>query len=253
MKTLEFIGLRHEQEVFFSKAKALSDKVTVFFQNILATIKLIRLWHIGLVTVLVALFVSPNFFQSAAFNQHQKHFFAGVADSVAVVNAKKQINKEIQSTGLKLNKAVPKSYYLVINSTFNTFNLFKDTTLVHQGKCSTGSYLQLEKDEKQKWLFKTPKGMFTIKGKTTNPVWRKPDWAFVEEGMPVPSINDPSRYEYGVLGDYALALGQGYMIHGTLYQRYLGLPVTHGCVRLNDADLELIYKSLEIGSKVFIY
>jgi len=60
-------------------------------------------------------------------------------------------------------------------------------------------------------------------------------------------------YEYGVLGDYALSLGQGYLLHGTLYKRFLGLPVTHGCIRLNDEDLEVIYKNLDYGSKVYIY
>ena len=59
--------------------------------------------------------------------------------------------------------------------------------------------------------------------------------------------------EEGVLGDYALKLGDGYMIHGTIWQRYLGLPVTHGCVRLNDADLEAVYKSLDKGAFVYIY
>ena len=90
-------------------------------------------------------------------------------------------------------------------------------------------------------------------GKTTNPVWKRPDWSFVEEGSPIPSANDDSRYEYGVLGDYALALGDGYMIHGTIYKRFLGMPVTHGCVRLNDDDLKVIYNTLNIGSKVYIF
>ena len=102
-------------------------------------------------------------------------------------------------------------------------------------------------------MFKTPKGEFKIRGKVTSPVWKKPDWAFVEEGLPVPSSNHHSRFESGVLGDYALNLGDGYMIHGTLYQRFLGLPVTHGCIRLNDENLELVYKSLLVGSKVYIY
>jgi L,D-transpeptidase ErfK/SrfK len=43
------------------------------------------------------------------------------------------------------------------------------------------------------------------------------------------------------------------LIHGTLYQRFLGLPVTHGCVRLNDANLELVYKTLNVGAKVYIF
>jgi L,D-transpeptidase ErfK/SrfK len=55
------------------------------------------------------------------------------------------------------------------------------------------------------------------------------------------------------LGDYALAIGDGYLIHGTIYKRFLGMPVTHGCVRLNDEDLEVIYNTLNIGSKVYIF
>lgn len=90
-------------------------------------------------------------------------------------------------------------------------------------------------------------------GKITSPVWRKPDWAFVEEGLPIPSATHPSRYEYGVLGDYALSIGDGYLIHGTLYKRFLGMPVTHGCIRLNDEDLEAIYNTLAVGSKVYIF
>ena len=68
-----------------------------------------------------------------------------------------------------------------------------------------------------------------------------------------PPKDDFSRYEYGVLGDYALAIGDGYLIHGTIYKRFLGMPVTHGCVRLNDEDLEVIYNTLNIGSKVYIF
>jgi L,D-transpeptidase YbiS len=111
----------------------------------------------------------------------------------------------------------------------------------------------LESGEEQKWMFKTPKGQFRIQGKTTSPVWKKPDWAFVEEGLPIPPPNHHTRYERGVMGDYALSLGHGYLIHGTLYQRFLGLPVTHGCVRLDDEDLEAVYHSLSVGSRVFIY
>ncbi|MGE4587261.1 MAG: L,D-transpeptidase, partial [Mangrovibacterium sp.] len=59
--------------------------------------------------------------------------------------------------------------------------------------------------------------------------------------------------ERGVLGEYALSLGDGYLIHGTLYQRFLGLPVTHGCIRMNDGDLETVFKTLPVGARVFIY
>ena len=153
----------------------------------------------------------------------------------------------------KLDRMTPGGVYLVINTSDNTFFLYKNKELFRQGMCSTGSYIKLEAANEKSWIFETPKGVFTIKGKITNPVWRKPDWAFVEEGLPVPPANDPSRYEYGVLGDYALSLGDGYLIHGTLYKRFLGMPVTHGCVRMADDDLEAVYQTLPVGAKVFIY
>ena len=154
----------------------------------------------------------------------------------------------------KLSANIPKNNYLVVNSTVNEFYLSTGTNLVKSDICSTGSYILLKgNDSKKQWMFKTPKGEFKILNKTKDPVWKKPDWAFVEEGLPVPSPNHSSRFEYGVLGDYSLSIGDGYLIHGTLYQRFLGLPVTHGCIRLDDANLELVYKSLPIGSKVFIF
>jgi hypothetical protein len=146
-----------------------------------------------------------------------------------------------------------RSTYMVVNTTSNEFYLYRNYKVIRKGTCSTGSYILLKSGKEQKWIFKTPKGQFRIQGKTTHPVWKKPDWAFVEEGLPIPPPNHHSRYERGVLGDYALSLGHGYLIHGTLYQRYLGLPVTHGCIRLNDEDLEAVYQNLSVGSRVYIY
>jgi L,D-transpeptidase YbiS len=182
-----------------------------------------------------------------------KHKKDHVPDEKILLAYTEDLNNVANKLKTKYNNLIPRSNYLVINSTENEFFLYKNRELVRNGKCSTGSYILLKKGDDQEWIFKTPKGMFTIKGKVTNPVWKKPDWAFVEEGLPIPSMNHSSRYEYGVLGDYALSLGDGYMLHGTLYKRFIGLPVTHGCVRLGDEDLEIIYKSLAVGSKVIIY
>jgi L,D-transpeptidase ErfK/SrfK len=179
------------------------------------------------------------------------------ANSPLSNNLKDSINNayglEIKTIDVKLNKMKPKSAYLVVNSTANEFYLYTANELIKREKCSTGSYILLKNGDQQQWMFKTPKGEFKILGKTRNPVWKKPDWAFIEEGLPVPSMNHSSRLEYGVLGDYSLSLGDGYLIHGTLYQRFIGLPVTHGCIRLNDENLELVYKNLMIGSKVYLF
>jgi lipoprotein-anchoring transpeptidase ErfK/SrfK len=147
----------------------------------------------------------------------------------------------------------PPRPYIVVNTTYNRFKLYKNRRLIREGFCSTGSYTLLKSHFNREWIFQTPKGFYRIQGKITNPVWRRPDWSFVEEGLPIPSQNDPSRWEAGVLGDYAMSIGDGYLIHGTIYKRFLGMPVTHGCIRMNDDDLEAVYKTLELGSKVYIY
>jgi len=171
-------------------------------------------------------------------------------------NYKKQTSllaRDIQRLSKKYSSYTSGQSYIVINTTDNRFFLYKNKKLIREGLCSSGSYTMLKTESEKKWIFKTPKGKYRIQGKITSPVWRRPDWSFVEEGLPIPSENDPSRWEYGVLGNYAMSIGDGYLIHGTLYKRFLGMPVTHGCVRLNDEDLEAIYNTLSVGSKVYIF
>lgn len=179
---------------------------------------------------------------------------AGLKKTPAYKKQITQLNRDVQRLSKKYNSYTSGQSYLVINTTDNLFYLYRNKKLVREGHCSTGSFKMLKTEEGRSWIFKTPKGKFTIQGKQTNPSWRRPDWAFVEEGLPIPPAqDDPSRYEFGVLGDYALALGDGYLIHGTIYKRFLGMPVTHGCVRLNDEDLKAIFNNLSIGSKVYIF
>ncbi len=174
----------------------------------------------------------------------------GAIDTEAELKA---LDKNITQLQKRMQRLVPGNAYLVINTTNNTFELYKNNQVIRYGRCSTGSFVNLEVDSTKSFTFETPKGVMTVQGKKTNPVWAKPDWAFIEEGIPVPPKGHPSRFEANVLGDYALTLGDGYMIHGTLYQRLIGSPVTHGCVRLLDDDLEAVYNTLPVGAKVFIY
>lgn len=166
----------------------------------------------------------------------------------------KRLQRSVASLQQRVERLTPSEPYLIIDTSDNLIFLMKGKQLLHKGICSTGSYIMLKSaDGSEKWIFKTPRGLRRIQAKIEDPVWRMPDWAFIEEGLPVPEPYARERYEPGVLGDYALSLGDGYLIHGTLYQRFLGLPVTHGCVRLGDKELEIVYRHLQVGSKVFIY
>lgn len=191
--------------------------------------------------------------QNSLFNSKLKPHHTSASDTILTADKVLLLKKEKEQRNKKLASLSPGRQYLVINTTNNSFEMFVNNHLVRKGICSTGSYIELQAGDRIAYKFETPKGIFTIKSKLVDPVWKKPDWAFLEEGLPVPPPNDDSRFEYGVLGDYALNIGNGYLIHGTLYQRFLGLPVTHGCVRLNDSDLEFLYKEMPVGAKVFIY
>ncbi len=209
-----------------------------------------------LLSLIVLMIVYTPDFQNSAFKM--KSFFSG-----SVNYAKNSLNggnsslvksrQKIASIENKLDKLKPVKPYIVVNTTENRFSL-RDVSgdTIKTGMCSTGKN-ELLIAGKKRIVFKTPKGMFTVKNKQQARPWVKPDWAFIEEGLPVPSARSADRIDYNTLGDYALEIGDGYMLHGTLYQRFLGLPVTHGCVRLGDKDLELIYNTLSKGSKVFIY
>ena len=88
---------------------------------------------------------------------------------------------------------------------------------------------------------------------TGRAVWVKPDWAFLEAGESVPPIDSPLRRKEGVLGDYLLDLGGGVAIHGTRLEKLLGQSVTHGCIRVGSSDLKVLFDSVPVGTKVYIY
>ena len=159
--------------------------------------------------------------------------------------------RELARLEQKLGALRPKGYYVVIDTAANRLWLKRGDRVLLDAKCSTGSGRKLECQGKT-WAFETPRGEFRIGGKIANPVWRKPDWAFYEEGKTLPK-DDRDRYEENVLGEYAMSLGDGYFIHGTLYNRMLGRNVTHGCVRLGSRDLTRLARMAPVGTKVYIF
>jgi len=164
------------------------------------------------------------------------------------------LRKENAQLQVRLDKLVPKEPYIVVNTTLNRICLRKGGETLLDAVCSTGSNTQLTApDGSRTWFFSTPRGVFKVKNRMERPVWVRPDWAFVEEGEPVPTASSPERFEEGVLGDYGLYFGGGYLIHGTLFQRFLGQNVTHGCIRVGDEDLAQIWKVTRVGTPVYIF
>lgn len=153
----------------------------------------------------------------------------------------------------ELKKTEPRGNYIVIDQTQNRIYLMKDGDVVHAAVCSAGSGMVLKDSSRgKKWVFDTPRGVFKVRTRIEDPVWRKPDWAFIEEGKPIPK-DSSERFERGTLGEYAMYLEDGYMIHGTLYERLLGRSVSHGCVRVGRDDLRVLWKNTQLGTPVYIF
>jgi lipoprotein-anchoring transpeptidase ErfK/SrfK len=152
----------------------------------------------------------------------------------------------------KIRTFLPQGRYIVVDTAENLLYLKDGPRILLKATISAGSgSILIEPSGERKWIFETPRGEFTIQSKIVKPTWLKPDWAFIEEGKPIPK-NMRDRVEAGMLGDYALGFGDGYFIHGTLYTRLLGKNITHGCIRVGDQDLKTLFQSVPLGTKVFI-
>ena len=154
----------------------------------------------------------------------------------------------------RLEALAPKGVYIVIEQTQNRLHLKRANETLLQAVCSTGSGMVLREStgKKREWVFDSPRGRFEVRTMLRDPVWRKPDWAFVEESQPIPK-NPADRLDYGTLGEYALYFGDGFMIHGTLYERLLGRAVSHGCIRVGRDDLRKVWANARIGTQIYIY
>src|SRR6185295_1868696 len=127
-----------------------------------------------------------------------------VAVSVPPVDAgDRKVVRKIQSTHKqlqgKLAASAPRGTYIVVDQTHNRLYIKKDDDVVHTAVCSAGSGMVLKEGEAgRKWVFDTPRGVYRVQNKVSHPIWKKPDWAFVEEGKPIPK-NPEDRFESGTL------------------------------------------------------
>jgi hypothetical protein len=177
---------------------------------------------------------------------------AGCAPADLVLDAQ-TARREIARIERELQKSAPTEPYIVVDTHANILQLRTRREVSLEMSCSTGSGGILEDGSTgRKWTFSTPRGVFRVESKLVEPWWRKPDWAFIEEGRDVPA--DPAqRLDPEMLGEYAIGFGNDYYIHGTIYERLLGVSVTHGCVRVGSEDLKKIYERVRIGTPVYIF
>lgn len=98
--------------------------------------------------------------------------------------------------------------------------------------------------------YETPSGTWTIVNKAENPTWTNPAKDTWGADLPLTIPPGPGN----PLGTRALYLNApGIRIHGTYDSASIGTHASHGCVRMNIADVEEMYPLVPIGAKVLIF
>lgn len=177
-----------------------------------------------------------------------------IADSLPIVEDSSRIIPSDSTSSAAPRRALRSpGTYIVIDRYANRLFLRTADSVLMDAVCSTGSGAVLSDSiTGRRWVFDTPAGRYNVTSKLVDPWWRKPDWAFIEDSLPIPT-SDRDRFDSEMLGAYAIGFGDGFFIHGTLYERLLGVSITHGCVRLGAEDLENLYRHVSIGTPVYIY
>jgi L,D-transpeptidase ErfK/SrfK len=107
---------------------------------------------------------------------------------------------------------------------------------------------------KEDWT--TPVGVTRIVDKRERPTWYPPESVraehaaqgrFLAKAVP-PGPDNP-------LGEFAMRLGLpggAYLIHGTNKPTGVGMPVTHGCIRMFPEDIENVFRQVPVSTPVRI-
>ncbi len=107
---------------------------------------------------------------------------------------------------------------------------------------------------KEDWT--TPVGVTRIVNKRERPTWYPPESVraehaaqgrFLAKAVP-PGPDNP-------LGEFAMRLdlpGGAYLIHGTNKPTGVGMPVTHGCIRMFPEDIEYVFQQVPVNTTVRI-
>jgi L,D-transpeptidase ErfK/SrfK len=104
--------------------------------------------------------------------------------------------------------------------------------------------------------WKTPLGETHIVQKVRNPSWFPPASIRKEHlanGDPLPKVVPPGPKNPLGAFEMRLAVSPGdYLIHGTNNPLAVGMPVTHGCIRMYPEDVAALFPTVPMGTKVFL-
>jgi len=95
-------------------------------------------------------------------------------------------------------------------------------------------------------------GTAFIDGKYVQPAWSPPD-SIRKDYRSLPPVV-PGGSPQNPMGAAAMTLSGGgqYAIHGTNNEASIGHFVSHGCIRMHNADIEDLYSRVSVGTRVVV-
>lgn len=102
----------------------------------------------------------------------------------------------------------------------------------------------------------TPAGLYYVDAKNRKPDWLAPnaDWVPEEKRGKIFKFDDPTNpFLGGFISLAGNAAGEGIGFHGTKFDPQLGTRASHGCIRMDVASLDIMFKKVPMGTPVFIY
>lgn len=104
--------------------------------------------------------------------------------------------------------------------------------------------------------WKTPLGETSVIQKVRNPNWYPPRSIrkeHIANGDPLPPVVRPGPAN--PLGEFKMRLAVrpgDYLIHGTNNPLAVGMPVTHGCIRMYPEDIAALFPTVPLGTRVYL-
>ena len=141
--------------------------------------------------------------------------------------------------------------YVVIDVDANELRFMDGERVLWRAPVGTGTGFRLSTPGRR-WEFTTPSGTMYVQFKQLDPPWFVPDWWYHENDLPVPPPDSPDRKREGTLGAAAVFLGNELAIHGTDKPELLGRRVSHGCIRLSNANALRLFHNVQVGTPVVI-
>jgi lipoprotein-anchoring transpeptidase ErfK/SrfK len=93
--------------------------------------------------------------------------------------------------------------------------------------------------------WETPLGTFKVQKKLRNPVWQQP---ITGELIRTGPDNPLGNRWIGFWSDGRHHIG----FHGTNKEQLVGQPVSHGCLRMRNTDIQALYEQVVIGTPIVV-